>query len=48
MLVGFAYMQWLEAHDPGALQRGATMLVGSRSTAEGEVDWDAPPGSAVD
>jgi len=40
LIVGFGYMQWLESHNPGALQRGATMLVGSRSTAEGEVDWD--------
>jgi amino acid transporter len=42
LVAGFAYMQWLEARDPGALQRGATMLVGSRSTNEGEVDWDRP------
>jgi amino acid transporter len=42
MIVGVGYMQWLEAKNPGALQRGATMLVGSRSTAEGEVDWDEP------
>jgi L-asparagine transporter-like permease len=41
LLVGYAYMQWRESRDPGALLRGATMLVGS-STAEGEVDWDAP------
>ncbi len=40
LLCGFAYMQWLEVRDPGALLRGATMLVGSRSTTEGEVDWD--------
>jgi amino acid transporter len=42
LLVGFGYMQWLEARNPGALLRGATMLVGSRSTAEGDVDWDKP------
>ena len=40
LLAGFAYMQWLESRHPGALQRGAAMLVGSRSSAEGEVDWD--------
>jgi hypothetical protein len=34
-------MQWLESHNPGALVKGATMLVGARTTAEGEVDWDA-------
>jgi len=42
MLVGFGYMRWLESHDPEALLRGATMLVGGHSTAEGEVDWDTP------
>jgi amino acid transporter len=46
LLFGFAYMQWLEARDPGALRRGATMLVGSRSTTEGEVDWDRPADAA--
>jgi hypothetical protein len=35
-------MQRLESRKPGALRRGATMMVGSRSTAEGEVDWDNP------
>lgn len=45
MLVGFVYMRWLESSKPGALLRGATMLVGGRSSAEGEVDWDAPVGS---
>jgi amino acid transporter len=39
MLAGFPYMRWLELRNPGALQRGATMLVGSRSSSEGEVDW---------
>jgi amino acid transporter len=42
LIGGFAYMQWNEMRHPGALRRGATMLVGSRSTAEGEVDWDKP------
>jgi amino acid transporter len=41
MLVGFPYMWWLEARDPGALQLGATMLVGKRAAAQGEVNWDA-------
>jgi amino acid transporter len=41
MVVGYGYMHWLESANPGALARGATMLVGSRSTAEGEVDWDS-------
>jgi amino acid transporter len=42
LILGFGYMQWLEARNPGALRRGATMLVGSRSTAEGDVNWDKP------
>jgi hypothetical protein len=42
LVVGFAYMQWREWRHPGVLGRGATMLVGSRSAAEGEVDWDEP------
>ena len=44
LIVGFGYMQWLEMRKPGALTRGATMLVGSRSTAAGDVDWDKPLG----
>ena len=35
-------MLWRESRHPGVLQRGATVLVGSRSDAEGDVDWDAP------
>jgi amino acid transporter len=42
LLAGFAYMQWREVRYPGSLRRGATMLVGSSSTAEGDVDWDKP------
>ena len=45
LILGFGYMQWLEARNPGALRRGATMLVGSRSSAEGDVDWDKPAAS---
>ena len=41
LVLGFLYMQWLELHNPGALLKGASMLVGARTTAEGEVDWDA-------
>ena len=40
MLVGLAYLFWLESSNPEALRRGATMLVGSRTTASGDVDWD--------
>jgi amino acid transporter len=42
MILGFIYMQWLEKRQPGALRRGASMLVGSRSSEEGDVDWDKP------
>ncbi len=42
LIGGFVYMQRLESRKPGALRRGATMMVGSRSTAEGDVDWDKP------
>ena len=44
--VGLGNLQWLEWRDPGALARGATMLVGSRSTKQGDVDWDKPADSA--
>jgi amino acid transporter len=43
VLIGFVYMRWWEVRNPGALQRGATMLVGSRSGAEGDVDWGDTP-----
>jgi amino acid transporter len=36
MLLGFAYMRWLEARSPGTLQRAATMLIGTRVTPHEE------------
>ncbi|HMD98740.1 MAG TPA: APC family permease [Terriglobia bacterium] len=42
LILGFGYMQWLESRHPGVLRRGATMLVGRRTDAEGDVDWDSP------
>ena len=42
LIVGFGYMQWRESRYPGALRRGATMLVGRRTDAQGDVDWDDP------
>ena len=42
LIAGFAYMQWRESRNPGALKRGATMLVGRPTDAEGDVDWDGP------
>ncbi len=41
LIFGFGYMQWRESRHPGVLRRGATMLVGHRTGASGEVDWDA-------
>lgn len=42
LILGFGYMQWRESSHPGALGRGATMLVGHRTDREGDVDWDSP------
>ncbi|MCL5670405.1 MAG: APC family permease [Acidobacteria bacterium] len=42
LILGFGYMQWRESRHPGVLRRGATMLVGHRTDASGDVDWDAP------
>lgn len=42
LIFGFGYMQWCESRHPGALRRGATMLVGHRTDAKGDVDWDSP------
>ena len=36
MLLGFVYMRQLEKRRPGALQRAATMLVGSLDTTQKE------------
>jgi amino acid transporter len=44
LLVGAGYMIWLQRRRPGALQRGATELVGKTTDKEGDVDWDAAPG----
>jgi amino acid transporter len=41
LLIGGGYMIWLERRHPGVLQRGATMLVGRTTDAEGDVDWDS-------
>ena len=40
LIMGFGYMRWQEKRNPGVLRRGATMLVGRRTDAEGDVDWD--------
>ena len=41
LFVGFAYMQWRESRNPGALSRGA-MTLRSGGTSEGEVGCDEP------
>ena len=41
LILGAVYMIWRERRSPGALQRGATMLVGHRTDKEGDVDWDS-------
>ena len=46
LLVGAGYMIWLERRRPGALQRGATKLVGRTTDAQGDVDWDAGSSAA--
>ena len=40
MAAGVAYMYWLRSHDPEALRRGSTMLVGSPMDSAGDVDWE--------
>jgi amino acid transporter len=42
LLVGFAYMQWRESRNPGALSRGAMLLVSSEGIAEDEVGCNEP------
>jgi hypothetical protein len=42
LVAGFGYMRWLVTHKPAALDRGATMLIGSSIDSIGDVDWDAP------
>jgi L-asparagine transporter-like permease len=42
LTVGFAYMQWRESRNPGALSRSAMMLIRSGATAEGEVERNEP------
>ena len=42
LIAGFGYMSWSESRSPGALARGAKMLVGCPLDPEGEVEWDAP------
>lgn len=40
LLIGAGYMIWLERRRPGALQRGATQLVGHATDKQGDVEWD--------
>ena len=38
LLVGFAYMQWRESRNPGALRRGAMMLIRGANGTEGDAE----------
>jgi amino acid transporter len=40
LAAGFAYMQWRESRYPGALSRGATMLIPAGDTSERDVERD--------
>jgi hypothetical protein len=42
LLVGFAYMQWRELRNPGALRKGALLLIRNGGTSEGELECDEP------
>jgi hypothetical protein len=42
LLVGFAYMQWRESRNPGALRRGAMMLIYTGAAPEDEVEPNEP------
>ena len=44
LILGFAYMQWREWRNPGALRRGAMMLIRSGSAGEGEAERHEPAG----
>jgi len=40
LITGIGYMYWLSSKSPEALQRGATMLVGSPIDEAGDVEWE--------
>jgi amino acid transporter len=42
LVAGFTYMQWRESRNPGALRRGALMLVGTGAAAENDDKADEP------
>jgi amino acid transporter len=42
LLVGFGYMQWRESRNPGALRRGAMMLIRTGAVPEDEVEPNEP------
>jgi amino acid transporter len=42
LLAGFAYMQWCESRNPGALRRGATMLIRTGDAPEDEIEANQP------
>ena len=42
LVIGFAYMQWQESRNPGALRKGALMLTHRGETSEVEMQADEP------
>lgn len=42
LLVGFPYMNWRESRNPGALRRGATMLIRTGGSADDEAERNEP------
>jgi amino acid transporter len=47
LIIGFAYMQWRERQNPGALHRGATMLIHAASEAQDEAGGSQPIGDDI-
>jgi amino acid transporter len=47
LVVGFAYMQWREWRNPGALDRGAMMLIRTQSSTLGEAQGSEPVGDDI-
>jgi hypothetical protein len=42
LLIGFPYMNWRESRDPGALRRGATMLIRTGGSADDDAEPNVP------
>jgi hypothetical protein len=42
LVAGFGYMQWRESRNPGALRRGALMLIRTGAASEQDTGPDKP------